>query len=215
VSPITRREKQEQTRAKLMGSAAAFFTEQGLEQTSVDDIAQRAGYTKGAFYSNFKSKEELFLAMLDERFGQKIEQIEHALRTDESPDEAVRHAGEDVMRLLSADTEWQRLFFEFVGYAARNDEFREELLTRCGAMDARLTEVYRRWSEAIGLESPIPLEDATAIVTMMSHGFMVQKLIDPGMDESLYGTMLAAFMLGMREMSAAQGAEAGTPVPGM
>ena len=111
------------------------------------------------------------------------------------------------MRLLSADTEWQRLFFEFVGYAARNDEFREELFTRCGAMDARLTEVYRRWSEAIGLESPIPLEDATAIVTMMSHGFMVQKLIDPGMDESLYGTMLAAFMLGMQAMTDAKVAQ--------
>ena len=215
MTPVTRREKQAQTRAKLMEAAGDLFVREGLDKTSVDDIAQSAGFTKGAFYSNFKTKEELFLAMLDERFGAKIEQIEHALRTDESPDEAVRHAGEDVMRLLSADTEWQRLFFEFVGYAARNDEFREELFTRCGAMDARLTEVYRRWSEEVGIESPIPLEDATAIVTMMSHGFMVQKLIDPSMDESLYGTMLAAFMLGMREMRAVQEAEAGTPVPGV
>jgi AcrR family transcriptional regulator len=207
MSPTSRREKQAQTRAKLMQAAGELFVRHGLEQTSVDDIAQSAGFTKGAFYSNFKSKEELFLAMLDERFGHKIEQIEHSLRTDESPDEAVRHAGEDVMRLLSTDTEWQRIFFEFVGYAARNHEFREELHTRCGAMDARLTEVYRRWSEAVGIESPIPLEDATLIVTMMSHGFMVQKQIDPGVDESLYGTMLAAFMLGMRAMTDAKMAQ--------
>ena len=215
MSPGSRREKQEKTRARLMRSAAKLFCRRGLEQASVDEIAQDAGYTKGAFYSNFKSKEELFLAMLDERFSDKIGQIERALRTDEAPDEAVRHAGEDVMRLLGDDPEWEKLFLEFVGYAARNDEFRQELLTRCQAMDARLTEVYRRWSEELGLEPPVPMEDATRMVTMMSHGFMVDKQLDPDLNEELYGTMLAAFMLGLREMRRVQDAEAGTPVPGV
>lgn len=213
MSPVTRREKQEQTRGKLMRSAAKLFCRRGLEQASVDDIAQDAGYTKGAFYSNFKNKEELFLAMLDERFSDKIEQIERSLRTDEAPDEAVRHAGVDVMRLIGNDPEWEKLFLEFVSYAARNEEFRQELLTRCRAMDAQLTEVYRRWSEEIGLEPPVPIEDATRMVTVMSHGFMLDKQLDPELSEELYGTMLAAFMLGMREMRRAQDAQGGTPVP--
>jgi AcrR family transcriptional regulator len=204
MTPITRREKQAQTREKLMSSAGLLFSRHGLEQTSVDEIAQQAGYTKGAFYSNFKTKEELFLAMLDDRFGEKIAQIESALHTDEAPDEAARHAGENVMRLMASDPEWERLFLEFVAYAARNDEFREELLTRCRAMDAQLTEVYRRWSERIGIEPPFPLEDATRMVTMMSHGFMLGKQLDPELDEGLYGTMLAAFTLGIREMSQAK-----------
>ena len=208
MTPITRREKQAQTRTKLLQSATKLFCRRGLEQASVDEIAQDAGYTKGAFYSNFKTKEELFLAILDERFSDKIQQIEHALRTDESPDEAVRHAGEDVMRLVGADPEWQKLFLEFVSYATRNDDFREELLTRCRAMDAQLAQVYRRWSEDVGIEPPIPMEDATRMVTMMSHGFMLGKQLDPELDEALYGTMLAAFMLGLSAMSEAKMAQA-------
>jgi AcrR family transcriptional regulator len=208
MSPGLRQEKQARTRAKLMGSASKLFSRHGLEQASVDEIAQDAGYTKGAFYSNFKSKEELFLAMLDEKFSEEIERIESALRTDESPDEAARHAGEDVMRFMRSDPEWERLYLEFVAYAARNDEFRQELLTRCRAMDAQLAEVYARWSESIGIESPIPIEDGTRIVSIMTQGFMMNQQIDPELGEELYGTMLAAFMLGMREMWRAQDPEA-------
>jgi AcrR family transcriptional regulator len=207
MSPLTRKERQARTREKLMGSASRLFCRRGLEQTSVDEIAQDAGYTKGAFYSNFKTKEELFLAMLDEKFGEEIERIEQALRTDETPDEAARHAGEDVLRFMRSDPEWERLYLEFVAYAGRNDEFRQELLTRCRAMDERLTEVYRRWSEGIGLGHPIPLEDITRITSIMTHGFMLSQQIDPELREDLYGTMLAAFTLGLREMWRAQDPE--------
>jgi AcrR family transcriptional regulator len=200
MSPITRKDKQARTRAKLMRSAGRLFCRRGLEQASVDEIAHDAGYTKGAFYSNFKSKEELFLAMLDEKFGEEIERIEGALRTDETPDEVARHAGEDLIRFMRSDPEWERLYLEFVAYAGRNDEFRQELLTRCRAMDERLGEVYRRWSESIGIALPIPLEDVTQITSIMTQGFLMSQQIDPELGEELYGTMLAAFMLGLREM---------------
>jgi AcrR family transcriptional regulator len=200
MSAVTRKQKQARTRAKLMRSAGKLFCRRGLEQASVDEIAQDAGYTKGAFYSNFKSKEELFLAMLDQKFGEEIERIEGALRIDEAPDEAARHAGEDLIRFVRTDPEWERLYLEFVAYAGRNDEFRQELLTRCRAMDQRLMEVYRRWSERIGIEAPIPLEDITQITSIMTQGFLLSQQIDPELDEELYGTMLAAFMLGLREM---------------
>jgi AcrR family transcriptional regulator len=208
VSPVTRKEKQARTRAKLLNSASRLFCRHGLEQASVDDIARDAGYTKGAFYSNFKSKEELFLAMLDEKFAEEIERIEAALRTDESPDEAVRHAGEDFMRFMRSDPEWERLQLEFLAYAARNEEFRQELLTRQRAMEQRLEEVYRRWNERIGIEPPIPLSDITQITAVMTKGFLVSQQIDPELSEELYGTMLAAFMLGLKEMWRAQDPEA-------
>jgi AcrR family transcriptional regulator len=205
---LTRKAKQARTRARLMRSAGKLFCRQGLEQASVDEIARDAGYTKGAFYSNFKSKEELFLAMLDEKFGAEIERIESGLRTDESPDEAARHMGEDLIRYLRSDPEWERLQLEFLAYAARNDEFRQELLTRSRAMEARLAEVYARWSETMGIKAPIPIADATRISAIMTKGFLVSQQIDPELSEELYGTMLAAFVLGMREMWRAQDTEA-------
>jgi AcrR family transcriptional regulator len=208
MSPVTRKEKQALTRTKLLSSASRLFCRHGLEQASVDDIARDAGYTKGAFYSNFKSKEELFLAMLDEKFGQEIERIESALGTEETPDEAVRHAGEDLIRFIRSDPEWEKLYLEFVAYAGRNDEFRQELLTRCRAMDERLEEVYARWMEAIGIEAAIPLADITQITSIMTQGFLISQQIDPDLDEALYGTMLAAFALGLKEMWRAQDPEA-------
>ena len=194
---LTRKEKQARTRARLMGSAAKLFCHRGLEQASVEDIAQDAGFTKGAFYSNFKSKEELFLAMLDEKFGEEIERIDASLQTDESPDEAARHAGEDFVRSFRADPEWMRLYMEFIAYAARNEAFREEFLTRCKAMNARLEEVYRRWHDRIGISPPMPLAEITQMVSMMADGFLIWQQLDPSVSEEVYGTMLAVFMQGL------------------
>ena len=208
MSPVTRKQKQERTRAKLMRSAGKLFCRHGLEQASVDEIATDAGYTKGAFYSNFKSKEELFLAMLDQKFAEEIERIETGLRTDETPDEAARHAGEDLMRFMRSDPEWERLYLEFVAYAGRNDQFRQELLTRCRAMEERLGEVYLRWSQEIGIEPPIPIEDITRMTSIMTQGFLMNQQIDPELREEVYGTLVAAFMLGLREMWREQDPEA-------
>jgi AcrR family transcriptional regulator len=208
MSAVTRKQKQARTRAKLMRSASKLFCRHGLEQASVDEIAQEAGYTKGAFYSNFKSKEELFLAMLDEKFGEEIERIEAGLRTDETPDEAARHAGEDLMRFMRSDPEWERLFLEFVAYAGRNEQFRQEVLTRCRAMEERLGEVYLRWSKEIGIEPPLPIHDITRMTSIMTQGFVLNQQIDPELREELYGTLVAAFMLGLREMWRAQDPDA-------
>lgn len=206
---LTRKEKQARTRAKLMRSAAKLFCRHGLEQASVDDIAQDAGFTKGAFYSNFKSKEELFLAMLDEKFGEEIERIESALQGDEAPDEAARHAGEAFIRSVRADREWERLYFEFVAYASRNEDFRQEFLTRCRAMNERLEEVYRRWHDRVGITAPMPLRDITSMVSIMADGFLLWEQLDPSLDEELFGTMLAIFMQGLGAI-AQQQAPAGT-----
>jgi AcrR family transcriptional regulator len=201
---LTRKEKQARTREKLMRSAAKLFCRRGLDQASVDDIAQDAGYTKGAFYSNFKNKEELFLAMLDEKFGEEIERIEASLQTDESPDEAARHAGEDFIRSLRADPEWMRLYMEFIAYAARNESFREEFLTRCQALDARLEEVYRRWHDRIGITAPLPLGEVTRMVSIMADGFLIWQQLDPSLGEEVYGNMLAIFMQGLGALAQAK-----------
>jgi AcrR family transcriptional regulator len=198
---VNRKQKQARTRAKLMHSAARLFCRRGLEQASVDEIATDAGYTKGAFYSNFKSKEELFLAMLDQKFGEHLERIEATLSTDEPPDEAARHAGEDFLRFVGSDPEWERLYLEFVAYAARNDDFRQEVLTRLRAMDEGLERVYARWIEQFGLTPPLPIEEITAIVSIMADGFVLRQQLDPELREELYGTMLAVFMRGLRNLA--------------
>jgi len=102
---LTRKQKQAHTRECLMHSAARVFARRGLQQASIDEVAEEAGFTKGAFYANFKSKEELFLAMLDERFAKRIEDIEDVIAGEGTPAEKAKRAGDQFVRKLRADAE--------------------------------------------------------------------------------------------------------------
>lgn len=198
----TRRQKQAETRSSLLRSAAKLFCRHGLEGASVEEVAQDAGYTKGAFYSNFKSKEELFLVMLDEKFAAEIERVDRLLAGTGEPGQEARDAAQDFARFVHSDPEWTRLYFEFVAYAARNDEFRQELATRHRALRARLTDVYRRWSADFPTDPPVPIEDIATMTDFMADGFILDKLVDPELDDDLYPTLQAIFFLGLQAMAA-------------
>jgi AcrR family transcriptional regulator len=199
---LTRKEKQAHTRFCLMQAAAKVFARRGLQQASIDEVAEQAGYTKGAFYANFKNKEELFLAMLDERFAARLEEIERAAATDEAPEQQARQAGADFNRAISSDPEWERLFLEFSAHAARNEDFREELVTRYRSLRASIAELYRGRIEREGGEPPIPVEQMALMTFAMANGFALEKLLEPdAVDDELYGTMLMVFFTGLRALS--------------
>jgi AcrR family transcriptional regulator len=198
VSPaLTRKEKQAKTRSALLSSAAKLICRKGITEASVDDVATNAGYTKGAFYANFKSKEEMFLVMLDERYAAELERIEASLPGEGMPVEEVRASAMDFMRFAWADSEWPKLYFEFTTYAARNPEFREELATRNQAMRERIAEIIRRWAADFPAEPPFPFEDIAMMLHWMVDGFMIGRLIEPTLNEEIYSTMVATFFMGI------------------
>ena len=207
MSRLTRKEKQAHTRACLMQSAARVFARRGLQQASIDEVAEDAGFTKGAFYANFKSKEELFLAMLDERFTQRIEAIEQVIASDGSTAEKARRAGDNFVQMLSADREWERLFFEFSAYAARDDDFREELVTRYRTMRDRMAAALGAHSEGHGKEAPLPSDQVALMVSVMANGFALEKLLEgEAVPDELYGTMLTVFFAGLEALADAPSA---------
>jgi AcrR family transcriptional regulator len=162
----------------------------------VDQIAADAGYTKGAFYANFKGKEELFLVMLDEKYADELQRLEWDLAGELAPGEEARQAAEGFIRLALSDPQWPKLYFEFTAYASRNPEFREELAARDQAMRERIIEVFKRWSADFPAEPPFPYEDLAMMIFCMANGFLMGKLIEPELSEELYGTMMATFFLG-------------------
>jgi AcrR family transcriptional regulator len=194
---LSRKQKQAHTRTCLMESAAKVFARRGLQQASIDEVAGDAGFTKGAFYANFKSKEELFLAMLDERFAQRIEQIDRVWSSDGDMRDKARQAGEDFAEYLS-DDEWSRLFFEFAAYAARNEEFRQELVTRYRALRERVADIYSRQKEKLGIEPAVAPEQVAAMIFAMVNGLALEKLLEPDVvADDAFGTMLVAFFGGL------------------
>jgi AcrR family transcriptional regulator len=199
---LTRKERQAHTRSCLMASAAKIFARRGLQHASIDEVAQDAGFTKGAFYANFRSKEELFLAMLDERFAQRLGEMEAVMATDATPVEQARAAGADFMRAIAADREWERLFLEFAAYAARNEDFREELITRYRTLRERIAELLRQRIERLPLESPVPAEQIALMTFAMSNGVALEKLLEPdAVPDDLLGQILAIFFTGLRTMA--------------
>jgi AcrR family transcriptional regulator len=197
---LTRREKQQRTRKSLLRAANEMFCERGLDGASVDEVAQAAGYTKGAFYANFKSKEELFLVMLDDRFAEELERLDRMLAGTHEPQEEAAAAASDFIR-FATDQEWQRLSFQFVAYAARNEEFRQELATRQRAMRERMADVFTRWKQSFDADFPLPVEDITAMTFFMADGFLAGLIIEPDLRPELYTTMVAVFLRGLEAMT--------------
>jgi AcrR family transcriptional regulator len=199
---LTRKEKQADTRSRLIQAAGKVFARRGLHQASIDEVAEQAGFTKGAFYANFASKEELFLAMLDERFAARLEELERATATDETPEQQARQAGADFSRAIAADPEWERLFFEFAAHAGRNDQFRTELVKRYRGLRERIEELYRRRMEREDLPEPtVPLDKLALMTFAMVNGMALEKMLEPDLvDDELYGTMLMIFFTGLRTL---------------
>ncbi len=209
---LTHKERRAETRRCLMASAARAFARHGLDRTSIDQVAEDAGYTKGAFYANFKSKKELFLAMLDERFSERMQQIEQVISGEGTPPEKASRAGDDFAAMLDADPDWSRLFFEFNAYANRDEDFREELVTRYRWMRERLGAALQARANELPLHPSIATEQLATMTIAMANGFALETLLEPeAVPKDLLGTMLTIFFTGVEALGSkpAAGSPAG------
>ncbi|WP_233272919.1 TetR/AcrR family transcriptional regulator [Paraburkholderia acidisoli] len=112
-----------QTRAHLLAAAKRLFVERGFGATSLRDIAAEAGYTQGAFYSNFASKEALFVELMRERSKTQVGDIARALSDPAASAEDILAALERWAKQLDAEPEWSVLGVEFTLQGRRNPEF--------------------------------------------------------------------------------------------
>lgn len=198
---LTREASKARTRSRLIDAAGKVFARRGLERATVDEVAHAAGYTKGAFYASFDSKEALFLAMLDERFDERLAEIGRVLDSGAPVAEQARMAGQEFSEYLAGDAAWSRLFFEFCVHALRDERFRGALVGRQRALRERIAEALRAHADAIGGEPPLPVEQVAAMTYAMADGFALARLLEPdSVTDDMFGTMLAVFFTGLEAM---------------
>jgi AcrR family transcriptional regulator len=198
---VTRKEQQAETRERLLRSAGKVFARRGFQAASLDEIARDAGFTKGAVYANFDGKEDLFLAMLDERFAERRAAMERTAATDAEPEDQVRAGGGDFAQYLTADPEWQRLFFEMAAHAGRDERFREALVERYRGLREVIADVYAGRAAELGVEPPVPFEQIAWMVFAMGNGFAMEKLLEPdAVPADLFAQMLTIFLAGLGAM---------------
>src|SRR4051812_19564092 len=176
----TRAEKQAQTRQALLDAARDVFVERGFADASVDAIAAAAGYTRGAFYSNFESKEALFAELLDGQVFEVYRAMARERLEGARPDVTLRETADELAELVRAnESHWAwGLLLELLAHANRNPEFRA-IAARFWRGTRDLTaEVIRRDAEARGVEPPAdPRAIATALIAL-DIGLAVQNAVD-------------------------------------
>lgn len=194
---LTRLQRSDATRTALLRSASRTICEQGMQGASIDRIAAEAGYTKGAFYAHFASKEDMFLTLLDEHFAAELQRMDAELTGAEEPMQEARRAAEGFLAHIDSDPQWRRLYQEFANHAARNDAFRAQFATRQRDLRARMAAVFTRWATDLGLAPTVAPTDVAAMTLFMADGFLLNRTIDPDLGNELYTSMLEVFVRGL------------------
>jgi AcrR family transcriptional regulator len=178
----TRKEKQAETRQRLLDAAERVFLRSGLQGSSVEEIAAEAGYSRGAFYSNFNSKDELFVELLQDRvYRQYAEMAEQAQEQPGTPRERLRWGIERVRDVQKDEGgSWLfRLWLECLTQAARDEEFRKLAATFWSGNRALLAEQTKETYKEIGGKPPLPPKQIATAMIALDVGLAVQHLVDP------------------------------------
>ena len=166
---LTRSERTAQTRRELLGAAERRFFRDGYHGTTLDDIADEAGYTKGAVYSTFKSKGGLFVALFDEVVDRRMEEIRALLSAHEGEAKIAALARQPVDE---RNAQFLLLAIEFWVHAAREP-----------ALLAAFAASYRRLRAKLAELAPAgaPFDDETwgSLTLALSAGLALERLIDP------------------------------------
>src|SRR5690348_8427030 len=112
-------ERTRATRRKLLDAAKRIFAQEGFEAARLEDIAAGAGYTRGAFYANFKSKEDIFFALLEQWVGRRISDVSAVLARENTPAKRLRALREHYAQ-LAKDRRLVLLSLEFKLFAIRH-----------------------------------------------------------------------------------------------
>jgi AcrR family transcriptional regulator len=179
MSRVRTRPTRDDTCEKLFEAAARVFEEQGIGGASIEAIAAAAGFTRGAFYSNFNSKDELIIAMLEDHVEQTVRR---------NLDLLARH--KNIVDFIDALKTMDRsrhdplgrsplLHMEMILFVARAEKRRPELAKRLRARRQLITDIVETTLKNSGRNGALNPTWTGAILLALEDGFRLHRLIDP------------------------------------
>jgi AcrR family transcriptional regulator len=170
-------ERSEATRARLIRAAEKIFARNGFEAAKLEEIAAEAGYTRGAFYANFESKEDLFLALLEGEISSRINTVERMTRDLTDPREKL-HAFREFFLTICQDRRWSLLALEFKLFAVRHPEVKARLT----AMNRRLVGprigLLQAIMEGSGRKLPISPQAVAMSLSAVTNALSLEHMLD-------------------------------------
>ena len=193
--PLTPERRRQQTREHLLAAAAEVFAERGFHGASLDEVAAVAGFTKGAVYSNFKNKEDLFLALFKANSEREMQALRTTLEDSELPPE---DRISDFVALIRDQTRRSGnmglLYQEFWLYAARNPAAREELRRIDEEGVQALAEIIAAERARQGIEPLESAVQAARIVETLFRGIGQLRVLEPDVADDEFVEAAVAFV---------------------
>jgi AcrR family transcriptional regulator len=187
-----------QTRARLLQAASEVFAKHGYDRASLDDVAAAAGLTKGAVYSSFASKDELFYALMRERIDERLALVAAAVDRQTTLEDTTRDAGAGLVELIFSQADWHLLFIEFWARAVRDPRLREEFARQRRSARELIARFLEQQAAQLGIELPVPADQLAVAVLALSNGIAIEQLADPDtVDASVFGTTLGLLLDGL------------------
>jgi AcrR family transcriptional regulator len=177
---LTRAEAKARTRRRLLDAAARTFARKGYAGASVEEIAEAAGYSIGALYSNFGGKEELFLELMVSGARARVERgreiVDAVQAGTEEPESAL---GRFFTEAADKDDDLPLLQAELWLYAMRNPELREPLAAAQREPQAALEELMEPVLARVGAAGAVPASTVATVASAMFQGLLRQRRLDP------------------------------------
>ena len=172
--------RRQATRDRVLDAASDVFAERGFHGATVEDICERAGFTRGAFYSNFSSKDDLVLELSRRHSEALVGRIRAASKRQHASAEEVLR---DVFAALADDTrskeQWLVLTTEFTLHAIRDVSARRAWAAQQRRVRDELVTVVDEAMVRQGLTLPMPTELFVRAAIALAQGSMTQRLVEP------------------------------------
>lgn len=183
---LSRAESQELTRQRLIEAGTKLYLRDGFKATSLDQVAEEAGYSRGAVHSNFSSKAELGSAVLDELYRTTSEAAAKTLRDNgfaDFDDFVSVFAG--WVEAAVAQPDWIRLEMEVAGASAYDEETRAATAKRLAHMRSAASTVLAQAAEESGIALPADVATLTSLILSTALGLGFQYSADPSLSPAV------------------------------
>jgi AcrR family transcriptional regulator len=177
----TRGEKQGETRRLLLEAAEDVFRRRGFAAATVEEITERAGFSRGAFYSNFESREQLFIELLHSRVYEDFTRMLERTPRRRTARAQMRSTAREFARKYEHGERWLfELWLECLAYAARHPEFASLPATFWRGNRALTARMVDSVFAQVGERPPIDSKHIATALTALDIGLAIQNLVDPG-----------------------------------
>ena len=199
----TRTERQARTRAELLSTAAGVFARRGYGGASVEQIAEEAGYSHGAVYSNFDGKADLFLAVFEDYMAERARELadtQAALAPEAPLEERARALADQWMERFARDRESFVLHMEFIAHAGRDPELAGRFGARSAALREAISGYISAYQEEAGVRLALSPDDFALTMRALGIGLAIEALVGPeSVREDLYGDFVELLVRLLRD----------------